>query len=1011
MEDLKNMIRTHPMSFRWKKISKYLQENEKCVDGLLLCDGDDDLDSIKIKILAVQSYLFRFEFINSVMVLLPNQMIFFSCSQKNLLMQEYKLNPDQKIHEIIFSDKQPIQLDFDAFFRILRDSGVKSLGYFEKEKPSGYFGQNFMDRIKSTVNLQDVSREIQTFLSVKETEDLDLVRGSSKLTCSFFRKLIEDIEEVIDGGKKVSHTTISNRIDFHMEKNKQKPNKWKLNGRFFDFAYAPLIQSNSSYSLKLTNGNSNEPLSTDCILLNVCGKYYEMNCLVVRTILVNPLSNDKRNYQALLFLQQKIISSLMPGERLSQVYENAKSDFIKHYPELQPNLPSSFGFGMGFEFKERCLSINPKNNAEIKTSQVYAVVVSLTGLTGFKSNKSYCMHLADTVVICPISPEVLTDRVPKNIEEIGYNLDEEVKGNGAKDRKSKKGQKHDNYMQMKLELLKEKEAEFSGKRMTRAALKREKIMQQNEKQTERAKHQKKLLEEKMIEIEERFNNGTFILENDKNKKINVEEIELYNSVNFPTELQKDEIRTDLKKWAILLPINDKMVPFHIALLKNVVKQSDGEFSRIRFNFYNPGIAMPKLKFPEPKDLPNETIYLQELAYRTSNHENVDSLSKKIKDLRKKWMNRDFMIDNSEDKMNLGTKISVLQELKMRPSLGGKKLTGTLEAYTKGYRFITSKHGIFELNHSNIRHSIFQTCDENMVIILHFNLYKAVQVGKKRAKDIQFYCEVGAIAQDLSDPRKNRIDYGYPDEMAEEEMERYMQKKYNDAFLGFVEDVTKKSENSVEFESPYIESSFYGSPFYNNVLISFCDRSLVSIVDTPLFVISLDDIEIVSIERIDNKIKNFDMIIIFKDYSRTVHNICNIPKSEVEKIRNWLDSKNILFFEGGKINLKWDNILKNIRENAKEFIFEEGGWRGFFDDESDDDTEKKDNFDDESSFGEEDLEEDEAEAYEDDHILDSLEDDEEEEEEFDEDEYSDDDLSPEPEKVKKKSKRGRKPKNK
>lgn len=44
---------------------------------------------------------------------------------------------------------------------------------------------------------------------------------------------------------------------------------------------------------------------------------------------------------------------------------------------------------------------------------------------------------------------------------------------------------------------------------------------------------------------------------------------------------------------------------------------------------------------------------------------------------------------------------------------------------------------------------------------------------------------------------------------------------------------------------------------------------MSLTERPFLVILLDEIELISIERIDNKIKNFDMIIIFKDYTRPV----------------------------------------------------------------------------------------------------------------------------------------------
>lgn len=63
--------------------------------------------------------------------------------------------------------------------------------------------------------------------------------------------------------------------------------------------------------------------------------------------------------------------------------------------------------------------------------------------------------------------------------------------------------------------------------------------------------------------------------------------------------------------------------------------------------------------------------------------------------------------------------------------------------------------------------------------------------------------------------------------------------------------------------------FIGSPFHNNVYITPGKRNLIAIEETPFLVIPLDDIELFSIERVDNKIKNFDLIVIYKDYSKTV----------------------------------------------------------------------------------------------------------------------------------------------
>ena len=46
---------------------------------------------------------------------------------------------------------------------------------------------------------------------------------------------------------------------------------------------------------------------------------------------------------------------------------------------------------------------------------------------------------------------------------------------------------------------------------------------------------------------------------------------------------------------------------------------------------------------------------------------------------------------------------------------------------------------------------------------------------------------------------------------------------------------------------------------------------------PFLVIPIDTIEIIVFERINNKIKNFDLVVIFQDYSKSVKIINNIPK--------------------------------------------------------------------------------------------------------------------------------------
>ena len=978
------------------------------MDGILICDGDDDSNSIKIKTLSLQSYLFRFEFMNSVMVLTSKKLFFFSSKQKSSLIKEFKLSNDQEIVGVEFSQKEPSEQDFLDFFQLLADNSVEKLGFFKKEKQFGKIATHFMEVAKTKLDLVDFAANIQIFLSVKEQEDVQLVEASAKLTTVFFKKLNDEIEEVIDSGNQVKHSFISDKVDSIMDKSRKKPNKWGYKGEFYDFAYAPVIQSNSQYNLKITAENSQECLTSDCILLNICGKYYEMNCLLVRSLLVNPRESDKQNYQALLYLHKNTIKNLKTGRKLKDVFESTRNSFVKRYPNLEKHLPNIFGFGIGFEFKERCLNINATNQKEVEPNQFYAVITSLKNLRGFKSNKQYSLQLADTVVIKKDDQNmIVTEGVSKSLDEVGYDFEDEVETHENGHRSSEKENRvYSNQMEVRIKAIEKRAHEFEGKRMTRGALKRDKILRDNEIQRTRDSHQVQLLNEKMIELDVRFKKDGLVVKESLVEKIKVDELQIYNKHNFPFHLKEDEARIDSKKWAILLPVNNKVVPFHICLLKNVVRQQDSERSRIRFNFYHPGLAVPNLEFPSAETVSQGTIYLQELTYKSQQHDTVNKLAKKVKELRKKWGTREDRSISSGEKLDLGRKLGTLNDLKMRPILSGRKTKGTLHGYIRGYKFVSKKRDVFELAHANIRHAIFQPCNENMMIILHFRLKKPVQINRKRVLDVQFYCEVGAIAEDLSDPRR-RQRYDNLNEMEEEEMERELQQKYNEMFLRFVETINRDAKDTVTFESPFTDFSFFGSPYYNNVLISPCERCLVSIVDAPLFVLSLEDIEIVSIERIDNKIKNFDLIIIFKNYSRPVQSISNIPKKALEQIKTWLDSKNILFFEGGKINLKWDNILKKIRENPKDFIYEDGGWRQFYDDEDDQDNQELREEDNESSFDEAEYEDEEDEYHEDGELDDLEEEEEDEEEEFsDETDPEDNEQMEDSPRKKKRSKRKR-----
>lgn len=90
--------------------------------------------------------------------------------------------------------------------------------------------------------------------------------------------------------------------------------------------------------------------------------------------------------------------------------------------------------------------------------------------------------------------------------------------------------------------------------------------------------------------------------------------------------------------------------------------------------------------------------------------------------------------------------SRLQDLNMWPSVSGRKTVGTLEAHTNGLRFVSNKGEKVEIIYANIAHGVFQPCDREHVVLIHFHLKHAIMIGKKKYRDVQFFTEVVEASQ-------------------------------------------------------------------------------------------------------------------------------------------------------------------------------------------------------------------------------------------------------------------------
>lgn len=94
--------------------------------------------------------------------------------------------------------------------------------------------------------------------------------------------------------------------------------------------------------------------------------------------------------------------------------------------------------------------------------------------------------------------------------------------------------------------------------------------------------------------------------------------------------------------------------------------------------------------------------------------------------------------------------------------------------------------------------------------------------------------------------------------------------------------------NVEVEIPFRELSFEGVPFRTNVRLQPTTDCLVHLTDPPFLVVTMSEIEIASLERVQFGLKQFDMILVFKDFRRPPLSINSIPSSQMDDVKHWLE---------------------------------------------------------------------------------------------------------------------------
>ncbi|KAE8144639.1 FACT complex subunit-domain-containing protein [Aspergillus avenaceus] len=809
---------------------------------------------------------------------------------------------------------------------------------------------------------------------------------------------VDEMSRLLDEEKQMTHKALSMRVDAKIDDTKFFNKLAKLPAEFdprqIDWAYGPVIQSGGKYDLKLTATSDNGNLQPGIIIAGFGIRYKTYSSIISRTYLVDPSKSQEANYAFLLNIHETVMKDIRDGTVVKDLFNKAIGLVRAKKPELESHFVKNIGAGIGIELRDANMILNSKNNKVLKSGMTLAITVGLTDVEESESKDKrkavYSMVITDTVRVGENGPHIFTKDAGIDMDSVSFYFgDEEEPQKPVKEKKEVKSNA------------------IANRNVTRTKLRAERPTQVNEgAEARRREHQKELAAKKTKEGLDRFA-GTTGDDNGVTQK-KFKRFESYKRDNqLPTKVKDLIVYVDHKASTVIVPIMGRPVPFHINTIKNASKSDEGEYAYLRINFLSPGQGVGRKDDQPFEDL--SAHFLRNLTLRSKDNDRLAQVAQDITELRKNALRREQEKKEMEDVVEQDKLIEIrnrrpvkLPDVYLRPPLDGKRVPGEVEIHQNGLRYMSPfRNEHVDVLFSNVKHLFFQPCAHELIVLIHVHLKTPIMIGKRKTRDVQFYREATEMQFDETGNRRRKHRYGDEEEFEAEQEERRRRAALDREFKAFAEKIADAGKDEgVDVDIPFREIGFNGVPNRSNVLIQPTTDALVQLTEPPFLVITLNEIEIAHLERVQFGLKNFDLVFVFKDFHRPPVHVNTIPVESLEGVKDWLDSVDIAFTEG-PLNLNWTTIMKTVVSDPYGF-FADGGW-SFLAAESD--SEGGGSEDEESAF---ELSESELAAADESSEDDSEFDDDasaEESEEFSADEESGDDWDELERKAKKKDREG------
>jgi nucleosome binding factor SPN SPT16 subunit len=861
--------------------------------------------------LTPQTYVFGYEFPDTISVLADHTLYVFTTEKKLSHLQAAAAastsGPTRLSLVLREKGADPAAPGIVAAQAKLIDATVAAargkLGTFPADALEGAAGAAWTAAVGAAgLERVDASRGLEVFFSTMDGAAVEDAKKAGALAARVMRDVMQkEFENLVDEGR---DSTNRGFADFVTEAISSRAalekRKVPVDNDNFTEVLPVSVQSGGEEALGvMVPGGpvpTDKPLSQDVVLMGLTMRYKNVRAGVARTFMINPTPKMQGIYDIVYRTHGTLIAGLKAGATVGAAVTAARDALT-----AEPNLPvdgvtlhKNFGMGMGVRIADKSLVLNTKNATVIAPGMTFCVTTGLRGVPMADKHESedaavnklntYGVLLGDTVLVTPEGPVVITDKAPRARTKVSYEtVGEDEEGDEGEEAAGGDADAAAAKRKMEKRAAAAAAAEGGGRDGTgRSARLREKQKEVDPEASSRRAEAQLLLMKRRGEAAQKKKGGGGGGEEDGGDMEGdaAAEVVAYASpIEYPPRVKLNQIMVDKSREAVLVPWQGTMVPISLLAIKSVVQQNEGDKHFLRFNLYAPGSALGKDVAPAMAGAiarAPDAVFVKTLNFMSRDGRNfvavealVKSMLKRLRDQRKEEKEAAGVVEQPRLQMIKHATTPAIHDVSMWPPISGRKTQGTVSVQANGLLFRSNKNETCEIIFGNIKYGIYQPCEQEHVVLLHFHLRHPILLGKKKQRDIQFFTELVESSEMLD--ARGRNDYD-PDEMGAEANERAMREKVNKSFFKFAKRVEEAAmadpgnRGFTQMDVPVKGVQFTGAPMIQKEMttVRISANALFAVVDKPPMVVGADDMELVHFERVVYGGKSFDMVCVYKE---------------------------------------------------------------------------------------------------------------------------------------------------